>query len=216
MADQLGALTQSEQEVAAEAVAFIGTGAAGREAAAGLLYRRLGHRIQRYMMRNRVPEAEAEELLGDVIYKFITTDATGVLPNSAIALLWTIAERVLIDWARRKSAASRGGQFEGGGATEVSLDDETWLSLLDTGHGGFELPGWVKECVHRAAALFQFDKPRQAETLLLHAQGYSHRDLAVIQGADPDKVTPHQEKAAKSRVHHACKLAREYFKECKE
>lgn len=216
--DQAGgglAERRSEQAIAAEAQALLRQGARGREAAAVLLYRRLGGRLTAYLRRHRVPEAEAEELLTDILYKFIGTESTGSQDKSALALLWVIAERVLVDWVRRRETLRRGGGGQGG-ALEVTLDEEHWLSLLETSHGGFDLPAWVRECVHRAAALFQHEKPRQAELLLRHAEGYSHRELAVLLGTEPAAVTPHLEKAIKSRVHHACKLAREYFEECKE
>ncbi|MES2298061.1 MAG: hypothetical protein V4582_13535 [Pseudomonadota bacterium] len=204
--------TNTELEVAAEAAELARAGACGREAAALLLYRRLGRRITRYLERHRVSEADAEEMLGDIIYKFIMSEVTGTGQCSAIAFLWTIVERVLIDWVRRRDALCRGA-----GETEVLVDEATWLRLIETTVGQFSVPDWVKDCVQRAAALFQHEKPRQAELLLLYAQGHSHRELAIIiLGADPENVTDHQEKAAKSRVHHACKLAREYFKNCLE
>lgn len=206
----------SEQQVAAEAARIMGPDAFDREGAARLIYRRLGRRIMSHFVRHRVPEAEAEELMADVVFKFIGSGVNGSHESSAIALLWAIVGNVLIDWSRRRVAQRRGGQTEGG-YMEVSLDDEAWESLLDTTHSGLDLPHWIKSCVHRAAAFFQHEKPQQADLLLRHAQGYSSRELAaMVFGIDVGSVSLQQENAAKSRIHHACKLAREYFQECKE
>ncbi|MES3022152.1 MAG: sigma-70 family RNA polymerase sigma factor [Pseudomonadota bacterium] len=212
MADYLEPAT-TEGDIAAEAAALVRAGR--REEAGRLLYRKLGNRVLRYLARRRVPDADAEELLATTFCNFLMSDMRGDGQHSAIALLWTIAERAVIDFVRHKNAQCRGGQVEGG-ALEISLDDDSWLALLDTSHGAFSVPDWVRDCVHRAAALFQHDKPRQAEILMLHAEGHSHQELALLLGADPGDTSGKPEKAAKSRVHHACKLAREYFEECKE
>lgn len=224
MDDQLKLSTQTEVDIAAQAVKLMEKGARGRELAASLIYRQLGFRIMRSLIRQGAPEAQAEELMFSIIHKFVTSKPSGTQAKSAVALLWKIAKSELTDWVRKKNALIRGGGAEGGGM-ETSLNDDTWQTLLDTEHRTFDLPGWVKNCVHRASARFQHDNPRQAEVLLLHAQGYSHRELAyiqetgldgAIQDTDLEKITTQQENAAKARVHHARQLAQEYFKECKE
>ena len=214
LTDPIEHLQLTEPQIAARAVELMRSGAQGREAAASLLYRRLSGRVKGFFKRHRVPEDQAEELFNDFLFKFVTCDPTGVHESSAVALMWRVAHSVLTDWARRVSAERRGGN--GDSAAEVSLADDIWAIVLDTSHGAVEMAGWIKDCVHRVSALFQRERPRPAETLLLFTLGYSHREIAAIEGASTDDVSAQQEAAAKSRVHHASKLAREYFKECLE
>ena len=176
----------------------------------------MGRRIQRHFMRNHVPEAEAEELLNEVIVKFIFSTPAGDHALSPIKLLWTIVHHELIDWARRKNRVGR-GKAANGAAIEVHAIDEVWALLMDTTNPVFDLPGWVRECVHRAAAMLQHDKPLVASILMFYVHGYSHRELAAfIDDIAADKVTTLQERAAKVRVHSYCAVAREYFQGCKE
>src|SRR6218665_1137304 len=104
-------------------------GPAGRERAAALLYRHRGTRLQRYFQNNKVGEGEAEELMSEVIFNFISSPPQGDCP--AEVWLWTLARNELIDWARRRAAQSRGGQA-GGGSIEQAFDAEAWLAVLDT------------------------------------------------------------------------------------
>ena len=204
-----------EAEIAAQAAAALAAGPSGRQAAARLLYR-LGHRIRRYLERNGVPEAESEELLNEVILNFVTSKPTGRNELSPIKLLWTIIHHELIDWVRRRDALGRGKRPDGTSA-EVHVADEIWAILMDTANPLFELAGWIKECVHRAAALLEHDKPLVASVLMFHVLGFSHRELAgVLDDISPADVSKPQEHAAKSRVHDYCAIARKYFEDCKE
>ncbi len=62
---------QTETEIANQAVALLQQGEHGRESAALLLYRNFGRCIMHYFIRNRVPQIDAEELVTNVIVKFI-------------------------------------------------------------------------------------------------------------------------------------------------
>jgi hypothetical protein len=70
--------------------------------------------------------------------------------------------------------------------------------------------------VHRAAAQLEKDEPTTAQVLLFKAQGWSAREIAIVFGAPPERVSKEAEGAARDRVYRACQVARGYFQHCKE
>jgi DNA-directed RNA polymerase specialized sigma24 family protein len=213
VSEPLTTIAQTEADIVTEAATLLQQGAHGREMAALLLYRKLGQRILRSLKWQGVPEADAEELLADIVLKFVSSAVTVQHSLSSIAFLWLIAKNVQLDWFRKQHALMRGGSF-----SEVTLDEDEWEAVFQQGPFEISQPPWVVSAVHRACAMFQRERPHLAEVLLLYAQGFSCREIACIVNGiiDPAKVTLKQEQAAKSRVHHAVKVAQDYFQECKE
>lgn len=199
--------------IAAEAAGLAAQGGKGRDKAWALLLPNFGGRMLHYFMRNKVPEPIAEELVSDAIFNFVTKPIASSCPPEV--WLWTIARNILVDWARARNAHKRGGQAEGG-RVEVSVDDDAMLALLETTEGSTDLPAWVRDCVHKAAALMdQQDRPH-AEVLWMVAQGWRAEDVAVFYGAVPGKVTEQDKGAARDRVYRAREAARGYFEHCRE
>jgi DNA-directed RNA polymerase specialized sigma24 family protein len=204
-------------------------GARGQDRAAALLLRSWGTRLVRYAMQHgRVTESVAEELAADAILQFVLQPAP---PGCAAEVwLWALMRHGLIDHARAQDALKRGGRGGARGAAsqgrhaalgqighiEVALDDEAWLAALDHLPGHVELAPWVRECVHKAAALMERDEPRHAQVLWMVAQGWSAQEIAVHFGARPDAVDERQRSAARDRVYRACRCAREHFAHCQE
>ncbi len=215
MNEPLTTIAQTEADIATEAAALSRQGVHGREMAALLLFRKLGQRILRSLKWQGVPEEDAEELLSDIVLKFVSSVFSAQHSLSAIAFLWLIAKNVRLDRQRVRHALIRGGA---GSFSEVTLNEDEWSAVFQNGPFDIPPPPWVTSAVHRACVLFQYERPRLAETLLLHAQGFSCREIACIENGiiDPAKVTVRQEQAAKSRVHYAVKVARDYFQQCKE
>ena len=187
----------------------------GREAACRMLYQGMGHSIQRFLERHGLSSADAEEIMNDTILKFITSDPASIEPTFALAWLWQIANNEFKSRYRHHHAQKRGGK-EGGSQTETTQTPEEWQQIENQLHAPLALPDWVIDCIGRATAFFQSERPPLFEVLRLIVQGYSNREIAIIYGADPENVSSEQENAAKSRVHHARTVAQSYFEECKE
>lgn len=180
------------------------------EAAARLLHRELGQRMQRYFQYHRVPPDDAEELVTDVWMKFLGSRYDG--RTRPVVWMWTIANSVLVDWARARSAQRRGGS--GQDRIEIHLDEETLAIVIDQ-TASIESPGWLKLCIQRAAHQLECDDPNRAHVLWLSYRGYSAAEIALVFGAAPPP-TAKQETAARNRVLEAIRKARGYFEHCKE
>ena len=204
-----------QQRLIEQVLALMHGGGRGGEAAWRMLYRGMGHTIQRSLERHGTPSADAEEIMADTIFKFISSDPATIESAFALAWLWQIANNERNSRYRHDQAQKRGGQ-EGGGKAETTQTEEEWQQTENEAHAPLALPDWVNDCIGRAAAFFQSERPPLFEVLRLFLQGYSNREIAIIDGADPQNVTPAQESAAKSRVHHARTVAQTYFEECKE
>ncbi|MEY2690692.1 MAG: hypothetical protein RL375_4892 [Pseudomonadota bacterium] len=210
---------------AAQAARWAREGAAGQDRAAALLLSTWGSRLLRYFVQHgRAPDSVAEELASDAILQFVLQPVPASCP--AEVWLWTIARHGLIDWARAQDALKRGGS---GGATgrsntasaqtgriEISLDDDDLLALLDTQHGHIDLAPWIRDCVHKAAALMERDEPRHAQVLWMVAQGWSAEEVAIHFGAPADAVTERHRSAARDRIYRACQSARDHFAHCRD
>jgi DNA-directed RNA polymerase specialized sigma24 family protein len=206
---------QTEAEIATQAAELLQQGTQGRELAAMLLYRKFERRIMHYFVQNCIPQMDAEELVLEVIVKFVNSNinqGNKRNPKSAIAFLWQIVHRELIDWIRANHALKRST------ANEVHLNEDDWESIVENTYSVSASEGWVKSGIDRASARFQHERPALAELLSLIAEGYSIREIAgILNGIDDlANVTPQQEDAAKARIRYARKMAQEYFQECKE
>ncbi|RZS57112.1 ECF-type sigma factor [Sphaerotilus mobilis] len=198
------------QADAQQAAEWAQQGAAGRNRAAALLLDTWLRRLIAYLAyHGRVAEATAEDLAAESITDFVLKPQ----PRDCPADVWlmTIARNKLIDHAREKNAAKRGG-----GKAEQALDEDDLLELLDTGHGHSEMPAWVRRCVHLAAAEMQRTEPRHAEVLRMACEGWSAEEVAVHFGAPADAVTDKHKAAARDRIYRAVLIAREMFAPCKE
>lgn len=198
---------------AEDAAQWVVQGAAGRERAAGHLLRHCGVRLIRFMQSHgRVPEAEAEELASDAVLAFVTKP----LPQACRpdVWLWTIARNLLVSWARARHAQKRGGDVAGG--MELAFDEEDFTALLETSHDHVELPAWVRDCVQKAAAVLQQEKPERAMVLHMVVEQWSDDEIAVYFGADPSAPTAKQCAAARDRRYRARQEARSYFEHCKD
>ncbi|MFM2121033.1 MAG: hypothetical protein RL722_2501, partial [Pseudomonadota bacterium] len=212
------ALPRSGAADAAEAVRLARQGAQGQDQAASLLLRQWGARLMRYFMRHgRCSEAVAEELTADAILQFVL----GLPPEHVPAevWLWTLSRHLLIDWARAQASRKRGGaDMAWSGRAEITLDDDSMLALLERQAPAHheDLPAWVRDCVHKAAALMEREEPRHAMVLWMVAQGWSAEEIAIHFGAPPEGVTERQRAAARDRVYRACQTARAHFDHCRE
>lgn len=213
-------LIPEPMDAATRAASAFRQGATGREKekAAALLLHTYGARLQRYFAHNKASGGEAEELVQDVMMKFILRP----LPQDCRAepWLWTLARNTLVDWARESGTIKRSGGVEGG-HIEVHLDDDSMMALLETDFGHSDLDALVRECVHKAAALMQKQEPRQAEVLMMVYLGWSAEEIALFFGADPAKLQDKKlsdklKAAARDRVYRATQAAREFFAHCKE
>ena len=198
---------------ALEAQTLAASGAKGQNQAAILLIREFGGLLLRYFVRNRVPEAVAEELTSETVCRFVTKPIASACP--AEVWLWTVARNALVDWARSARAERHGGLAQGG-RVEVELGDEAMLRLLDTTMGHVDLPGWVRECVHKAAELMQRQDPQHAEVLWMVFEDWSAEDIAVFYGAKPGAVSAKEKGAARDRGYRARLAAQTYFKDCRD
>lgn len=202
--------THTDRDAAAAQAAMDFVLAGQLEKAAIHLHRNLGSRINGYMRRHRVPEADAEELVSEVWVKFLRSRYDG--QTRPVVWLWTIVQSVLVDWARERSAQKRGGAGED--RLEIQVDEDT-LDVLINSTESPNAPGWLKLCIERAAHQLELDDPNRAHVLWLWYSGQSAADIAVVFGANPPP-TSKQETAARNRVLEATRKAREYFQHCKE
>lgn len=198
----------SEEEIAERALALMREGSRGREQAARLLEQRLRGRMQAYLVRHRVPDADAEELVIDVWLKLLRSEFDQ--RTRPVVWLWKVARSVLLDWIRRRRSEKRGS-----GTVEMTLDEDQWLELQET-VGAAPAPPWLKLCLERAMFQLEQDDPARAEVLRLAAEGWTAREIAIYYGAESSAVTQKQEGAARDRVYQARKKAQSYFQHCKE
>jgi hypothetical protein len=207
-----------KKEIINQAVLLIRTdkGGTGREDAAKLLLTKFGYGIRRFMLTSRhITDADAEELLFDVIHDFITYEHNGKHDLSGSKLLSKIKNSKFINKIRYITANCRKKTTEVRAANLNPVNAGVWNKEAETVPDSKALPHWKKIDIQVAMALFFKEKPRSAQTLELHAQGFSYSEIAAIQG-NIKNVTKKQEDAAKSRVLHAQKIARKYFEHCKE
>lgn len=163
-----------------------------REEAVRRLDRALGRKIERYFVRHKVPEADAEELVWDVWMKVLTSEFRG--ETRPVVWVWMVARSILISFHRRKRP-------------EVGLDEEDWDALLNT-QTSLELPAWVRLCIERALFLFENDHPERSEMLRMVAEEWSAREIGEFLGCN--------EGAARDRVYRTRERVKPYLDECLE
>jgi RNA polymerase sigma-70 factor, ECF subfamily len=189
-----GTTEQLPTEEAALAAAFalrLGP-PAEREQCVLLLNRALGKRLERYFVRHRVAEAEAEELVWEVWLRVLQGNYRG--DARPVIWIWTIARNLMLDHHRARRP-------------EVQCDDEGWDALL----GRLPAPGiaaWVRLCIQRALAQFELDHPERAEVLRMVAEEWSAQEIGAVFGCSAG--------AARDRSFRARELARGYLAECQE
>ncbi|MBL8483027.1 MAG: hypothetical protein JNJ60_12585, partial [Rhodocyclaceae bacterium] len=196
-----------EERVVAEAMELLKQGNKGVNAAALLLERNLGRRMARYFERCKVHPDDVEELVNELWFKIVTSDAEErVVP---VAWMWRVASNVMRDWYRRRRAVT------GEAANTVGLDVEDWLALMET-YGAKAPPPWLRLCLERAMWQLEQDDPGRAEVLRMVCDGWTDIEIAVYFGADPDRIDKQTKNNARDRVYRARKKAAEYFSACKE
>ncbi|MBK9443727.1 MAG: hypothetical protein IPN53_21525 [Comamonadaceae bacterium] len=156
MANHASTILHSFSGAAAQAVCHLSEGAKGRNQAARLLLDDCGGRLMSYIRTRsyrKASDQDAEEIMMSTVMAFVTEPIpTGCSPD---AWLFTICRNQVIDWARKCNADKRGGKDP----ADVDLDDDEMGNLFDTSLGHTELPGWVRDCVQKAAAFMQQTSP---------------------------------------------------------
>ncbi len=196
-----------------EAFILAGQGPQGVEQAARVVVRASAGLLINHFKRHRLSEAEAEDLTQQVTIQVVNQLRT--VRGRKVPWFWTVARNALVDKVRAKTAGKRGGK-PADGQGEVHLDEDEFLDLLERDFGAEDLPGWVRDCVHRAMALMEAEHPRKAEALRLAYYDFTPEEIAVHYGATPRRVTKLQINAARQRKHQAFIDAREYFEHCRE
>ena len=215
MSEPKSAVSARLDKALAEAHPLALQGPTGQNKAAGVLLKaNVAALLTGYFRRNSVPEGPAEELTSEVLVRLVTKMPTDKAPTSA--WFWTLARNTVISWVRKRDAESRGGSQADNGPTEVALDEDDFVQLIDREFGVSDLPAWVRDCVHKAAHLLQVEDHKTAEVLWLAYMDYSAEDIAVHFGAKAGAVTPTQLGAARQRKSHALGIARGYFEHCRE
>lgn len=214
MVNDTKTILSSFSSAAAQAVQLLCQGGSGRNQAARLLLDGCGGRLLSYIRTRsyrKASDEDAEEIMMNTVMAFITEPLPpGCSPD---AWLFTICRNQIIDWARKCNADKRGGK----GHADVNLDDDELGDLFDTSLGHTELPGWVRDCVQKAAAYMQQTSPERAMVLLMVADGWSAEEIAIYFGADPNqKINAQQQAAARDRRYRAKLEAQKYFEHCKE
>lgn len=163
-----------------------------REEAIKKIDRMFNRRIERYFVRHKVPQPEAEELVWDVWLKLLNSKFRGETRPSV--WVWTIARSILISFHRRHRP-------------EISFDLDDWDLLLNT-HEAPQMPMWIRLCVERALFQFEQDYPERTEILRMISEEWSAREIGSFLGC--------QEGAARDRVFRTRERVKEYLKECVE
>ena len=199
-------------------VALMKKEGAGSKRAWVLMFNTMRGRIMGSLKRRGVEDADAQELMGDVIHRFIWSEPHEQSDVSALALLKTIVNGVWIDWVRKNKTQMRGGEIhffeydESDGNT-----DEPKQPFEYKGTSKFTASIEMKDCLSRTFDFFKDEHPELAAPLLLTMEGLSSREIAALQLAIHKKdVTTKQENAAKSRICYAIRQAQAFFKHCKE
>ena len=214
MANDPTPILHSFSGAAAQAVRHLNEGTKGRNQAARALLDGCGGRLLSYIRTRsyrKASDQDAEEIMMSTVMAFVTEPIpSGCSPD---AWLFTICRNQVIDWARKCNADKRGGKDP----ADVDLDDDEMGNLFDTSLGHTELPGWVRDCVQKAAAFMQQASPERAMVLLMVADGWSAEEIAIYFGADPhQKISAQQQAAARDRRYRAKLEAQKYFEHCKE
>jgi RNA polymerase sigma-70 factor (ECF subfamily) len=180
-----------------ESLRKIRTGGSARSEGVSELYRRYASRMLAYFMRNRVPQAEAEDLIQDVFVSVVRNCGQFRGDARIDAWLWSIARNRLIDRAR----AAR--------PTE-SIDDEELLQLSD-GNVLADPASDVRDlvdCVRRGFARFAREHHDRAQALILSvAEGWSVAELAAFLGRTPG--------ATREYISQCRKRLREFLEDCR-
>lgn len=163
-----------------------------REEAVRQLDRLMGRKIERYFIRHKVPEQDAEELVWDVWLKLLSSVFRG--ETRPAVWIWVIARSILVSFHRRERP-------------EISFDDDGWDALLST-HASSHLPEWVRICIERALFQFEQDHPERTEILRMVAEEWSAREIGKFLGCN--------EGAARDRVFRTRERVRGYLEECVE
>lgn len=159
---------------------------------------------------------DAEDEIYPLLDRFSKTKPSG--KSSGIGWLRIVIDSHLLDTQRRRTAAKRGG-----GLKFTSTHDEEG-NITPEAEGGGAL--WdrsneavnmgLDDCMERATAEFEQDRPTYGRLLRLLRQGLEGDDLVIHYAENPAQITDQDRRNFKSRKSTALKHAREYFEPCKE
>lgn len=176
----------------------------------------LGRWIDRYFLRQGVPESEAEELTGQVWIRLLSIQSED--KGNGFALLCRVRRSVFIDYVRARRAEKRtGGTIAGDtGASEVYGDEDFWDVLSDTAEAPGP-PADLEDCVQRKFAIFRSVAPARASLLEMITLGLSYKEIASSLFDIPeDDVTQQQVARVRNRIEEARKQAEPFFRECED
>lgn len=199
-------------------VALMNKEGAGSKLAWVLMFNTMRGRIMGSLKRRGVGDADAQELMGDVIHKFIWSEPRQQSDLAALSLLKKIVHGVAVDWFRKNNAQIRGGEIQFFEYDETDGDaDEPKRPFEYKGTSTFIASIEMRDCISRTFDFFKEEYPASAPLIALLIEELSHREIAALQLAIPEKdVTAKQESAAKSLIYLAIRRAQAVFKHCKE
>lgn len=195
-----------------------------REDCALILYRHAYAFIRTRLMhgapRRNAPGLSYEDA-EDQIYPLIDRFTRSKPDGRANGLSWLISviDSQLIDAHRRRLAKKRGGDAHIGSMhdDEGNLTPEAEAAQQPLWPGASAAANLgLDDCMERATADFEADRPTYARLLRLLRQGLEGDEIVAHYADDPDRITDKDRNNFKSRKSTALKLAREYFEPCKE
>jgi DNA-directed RNA polymerase specialized sigma24 family protein len=212
-------MAASPSELAVQwATALARGGAAADQATTAAMTGPLGRWIEwRFRQAYRFGEADAEELMADVIFKFSTQPPRS--PDTAWGWLTRMVRSTAIDRIRAEGARTPEGGFEFIDGREPSGDG-------DEAPGGIEVPDWRSEealegqsfadCIARQLALMEQKNAKYAALIRMRLEEMENDEMAsVVYGVDIDRLTDELMNRFKSMLSTARKVSKLYLEQCK-
>lgn len=159
----------------ADCLEMIARGGAARRAAVNWLYNEYQPRFRLYFLKNRVPEAEAEDVVQDTFVSIVRFIDKFRSESDVAVWLWKVARNCLIDHVRRS------------GRKPHLVDVDLMEAQATEASGQKNDPGGgLDECVGSAFQAFSERDPERASALRLVAiEGWSGKEIAEYLGRTP-------------------------------
>lgn len=165
----------------------------------------------RLMRDYRMREEDAEELLIDILMRFI--DHPPQTPEGALGWLCHITYSQFCDWDRARKADKRDG--------EEGVSPEHWARLAEgVGDGAPAIEqrtAWRQQldCVQRQLHAFAQSNLRYAELIRMKIMEFTNEEIASVwYGVEPHALTPEHGNRIKSTLSSARKAVMPYLAEC--